>query len=543
MKKIFISNEAKNEILNKYSSGISIRKLVNDYSYSFTFIQKLILSNKYEDNISINYPPKEGYYIVAVCKQTKKEYKDYKNESGTITNIITKLNPEELKNSKYIRKIKEYNTGKFWYDNYFTFEYRKIKELKKCNYCDWVTEDINNLSGAYEKHLQLKHNISAEDHVNYNMYDEKYFKKLAPKDSIKCAICEKKLRILNHKHLSKHNITVDEYKIKFGDLIVSPTSHEKLKKSGKYANQFVVKSKTSKCENEIKNFLIDNGIKILQSTRKYLNGFEIVLYSPNNKIGIEYNGNLYHTELYGKKDYGYHLNKTKVALDNEIMLYHIQEDEYELHSDIVKNKLLYLFGKYPNNKIHARKCVLKIISNKEKLDFLNQNHIQGDDKSTHYVGAYYNNILYAVMTFNNKRFMNKEKKHNNTTFELTRFAVKCNFIVNGIASRLLKYFINIYNPTKIISFADRRWTPSPNNNLYTKIGFICVNILKPDYSYYNRKTHKSRRLHKFGFGKNSIKKRFPETYNPNKTEWEMMQELGYDRIWDCGKFKYELTIN
>ena len=40
----------------------------------------------------------------------------------------------------------------------------------------------------------------------------------------------------------------------------------------------------------------------------------------------------------------------------------------------------------------------------------------------------------------------------------------------------------------------------------------------------------------------SLKKKFPQIYDNNKTEWEMMQELGYDRIWDCGKFKYEMTF-
>lgn len=25
-------------------------------------------------------------------------------------------------------------------------------------------------------------------------------------------------------------------------------------------------------------------------------------------------------------------------------------------------------------------------------------------------------------------------------------------------------------------------------------------------------------------------------------EWEIMQKLGYDRIWDCGKFKFTLHL-
>jgi hypothetical protein len=542
MKKIELSQEITIEILTKFQSGITIRKLAREYPYSFAFIQKLIQSNENKEKILLNYPQKDEYYMIAICKETKKEFNDYKNESGALTEIVFKLYPEESKKSKYLRKSKEYSTGKFWYDDYFTFEYRKKNETKKCYYCDWTTEDIVNSSGAYEKHLLINHKKSVEEYLRDNALDKKYFKHIAPENGIICKICGKALRIVNHKHLKTHNISVSEYKVKFGDLVVSLTSHEKLKKAGKYANKFVVKSKTSKSENELKEFLINNGINILQSTRKYLNGSEIDLYSPTHRIGIEYNGNLYHTELYGKKNFSYHINKTKIALNNGIMLYHIQEDEYESHPDMVKNKLLYLFGKYPNNKIHARKCDIRIILKNEKSDFLNQNHIQGDDKSTYFIGAFLKNTLYAVMTFDKNRFMNNGKSKNDDSYELTRFAVKNNIIINGIGSRLLKHFIQKYNPSKIISFADRRWTPSQNDNLYTKMGFTCIDILKPDYSYYNKLSHRSNRLHKFGFGKSALKKRYPNIYDDSKTEWEMMQELGYDRIWDCGKFKYELNI-
>ena len=135
-----------------------------------------------------------------------------------------------------------------------------------------------------------------------------------------------------------------------------------------------------------------------------------------------------------------------------------------------------------------------------------------------------------------------KKTTNEDEYELLRFCNKLNTNVVGGASKLFKYFINKYNPHKIISFADRRWTLNENDNLYTKIGFKLVSILKPDYSYVNSKISRNHRFHKFGFGKSSIKKRYPNIYNENKTEWEMMQELGYDRIWDCGKFKYELNL-
>jgi len=547
MKKIEITKSECGEIIEKFNNGISMRKLEKEYEYSFTFIQKLIKSSEWEIGIQKNYVIREGYSIIAICNLTKKEFRDYINESGAITKHITTLYPNEAKISKYIRKTIEYATGKFWYDKYFTFEYKEnivIDEnnIKRCRYCDWYCDDFMNKSGAYEKHLLNNHGIVIEEHLENNPNDRSYFNHIPAMDALTCMICGKKLSIINHKHLIKHNISVEEYKIKYSENVVSKSSSAKLKISTTNLNKHHRISKTSKAENEIKKFLIDNNISIIQSSRKTLNGLEIDLFSPVLKIGIEYNGNLYHTELYGKKKYDYHLNKTKIAMENDVHLYHIHEDEWELHEDIIKNKLLHIFKKNMNTVIHARKCELKPVSSYEKKNFLNDNHIQGDDKSTIFIGAYYGDVLYALMAFNNNRYMNKDNFHNDSTYELTRFAIKSGFNISGIASRLLKYFINNYSPTKIISFADRRWTPSQHNNLYTNLGFTCTEILKPDYSYYKRSLHRSNRLHKFGFGKTSLKRRFPEIYDNNKTEWEMMQELGYDRIWDCGKFKYVLNI-
>src|SRR5574343_1260693 len=134
------------------------------------------------------------------------------------------------------------------------------------------------------------------------------------------------------------------------------------------------------------------------------------------------------------------------------------------------------------------------------------------------------------MYFDNKRVMSKSSDHNESVYELTRFCVKLDKRFTGIANRLLKYFITNYKPSKIISFADIRWTPNSNENLYTKLGFKITKTLSPDYSYFKSSESRYGRLHKFGFGKTNLKRKFPEIYDDSKTEWEMMQELGYDRI-------------
>jgi glycerol-3-phosphate responsive antiterminator len=234
----------------------------------------------------------------------------------------------------------------------------------------------------------------------------------------------------------------------------------------------------------------------------------------------------YHTEIAGKKDRNYHLNKTKQLNNVGYRLIHIFEDEWISKKEIIKSKLQHIFQLTTNDSIiHARKCIIKYVDNNDKKTFLNTNHIQGvSNNSNITVGAYYKDEIVAIMCFDEKRKMNG--KNDKSVVELSRFATKNRFILTGIASRLLKFFIKKHNPTKIISFADRRWTLDMNDNLYTKLGFQLEKILKADYTYFNSKVGRYKRLHKFGFGKKALKKKFPDIYNDSKTEWQIMKEYG-----------------
>ena len=160
--------------------------------------------------------------------------------------------------------------------------------------------------------------------------------------------------------------------------------------------------------------------------------------------------------------------------------------------------------------------------------FMEQFHIQGSVDSSVYLGAFFKDNLVAVMQFK------KEKKDG--FWELTRFASDFNFICQGIGGKLFSYFIRQYSPLGIKSFADRRWTVNKDENFYTKIGFKLVDVLPPSYTYYNEKIDRYKRHHKFSMRKERLIKK----YNfPNEmTEDEMTKLMGYDRIWDCGLFKY-----
>lgn len=288
----------------------------------------------------------------------------------------------------------------------------------------------------------------------------------------------------------------------------------------------------SKIEGELYDFLINEcNVNVVRNSRSIIPPFEIDFYIKNKNIGIELNGLYYHTEISGNKPKKYHINKTKLCHQKKIQLIHIFEDEWRDRKEIVKYRLQHLFGISKCSKIYARKCQIKEISTKEKNQFLIENHLQGKDISKIKLGLFYKENIVSVMTFSDLRFALGQRKKIKNNYELVRFCSNKNFVVVGGASKLLSYFIKTYNPNKIISYADKRWSIG---NLYEKIGFKKVSDTPPNYWYTN---DYKKRIHRFNFTKGKLVK---EGFDKSKTEWEIMQELGYDRVWDCGSIKYEL---
>ena len=283
-------------------------------------------------------------------------------------------------------------------------------------------------------------------------------------------------------------------------------------------------------ENEIYNYIHDVLLKtdIVKRDKTILSPQELDMYIPSHNLAIEYNGLRWHSEKFGK-DKNYHINKTIECSKKGIKLIHIFEDEYNDKKEIVLNKIKHLLKCNHSPKINGRKCNISEITYDESKEFLNKNHIQGSQKATVYLGAKYNNELVGVMTF---------VKNKDNEWELNRFASNIKYICQGVGGILFSFFIKNYNPTTIKSFADRRWTINESDNLYTKLGFILKETLKPDYKYV---INGYRRIHKFNFRKQILHKKYG--FDLSMTEAEMAKKLKAYKIWDCGLFKYVWTKN
>lgn len=564
MKTFLTPLDIKNIIDSYKNDTPSIHRLAEKYKIGHKKISKILIENNieinkkggqiknfedYNNKKTFKYIVSNDKELVAKCKKTNIIINDPNNLSGKLTkHILENYGDVWIPSNSYQRKKYEGKIGKKWFEEYFDIITYDKPSVRKCKLCDWETIDINNKTGCFQQHLKIVHNQNLTNYLNAFpeelIYHSNYVKKtefLSKKDSyVICNICEKKMKSISNTHLkNKHNITLTDYKLKYpNQKIISNVISEKLSNLAKTTNTNNITNWTSKGELEINDFIVNLGFNVTKSkNNKLLNGKEIDIIVGDTNVCIEYNGLYYHTENMGKKS-NYHLNKTIECGQIGYKLYHIFEDEWKLNKNLVKSKIKHILKVNDGIKIGARNVIVKTVSSEDKKYFLNNNHIQGSDKSNISYGAYYNDELVGVMTFNSKRNMTKNK---DGEFELSRFSIKQNYIINGLASKFLKQFIKDYSPKTIISFADRRWTPNENNNLYTKLGFNLVSITKPTYCYYNSKINKYKRFHKFGFGKNNLKKRYPNL-DFKKTENELMKELGYDRIWDCGLFKFQLDV-
>lgn len=296
-------------------------------------------------------------------------------------------------------------------------------------------------------------------------------------------------------------------------------------------------------QREMKEYItsiIGNNFK--ENDREKIKPHELDFYIEDKNVAIELNGNYYHSEISGNKDKKYHISKTEKCNRNGVNLIHVFEDEWLLKNDIVKSRLKNILN-VTDNKIFARKCVVREITSKEKTNFMKINHIQGDCVDKIRVGLFYKEELVSVMTFGKPRLalgIRGDKKDKKGQYELIRFCSSLNTSVVGGFGKMLKYFVKTYSPNRIITYADCRWSGIDyKKTVYFNNGFDFVKRTTPSY-YYMKTNNYLERKHRFSLNKIKLLEMYGG--DKNKTGQELAIENGYDRIWDCGAMNFEINF-
>ena len=445
-------------------------------------------------------------------------------------------------------KVKQTNIDKFGVE--YPMQSEKIKQKSKDHFLKkYGVDNPSKLKHVREKMKKtmlekygIKHALQSEEFLNKLIQTniKKYGKKsftstLEYKDMIKNIIFKKNYKLINNNRYELLDVNNTEFKIfcnrcNSSFLIQRQLYRNRIKNDIEVClNCNPIYNITSIAEKEILNFIKENYNDIILENHK-INNKELDIYLPKLKIGIEYNGLYWHSELHKNKNY--HKDKSEFFEKNGINLIHIWEDDWLYKKEIVKSMLLNKICK-TSNKIWARKCEIKEINDiNVARDFLNKNHIQGHINSKVYIGLYLNNSLVSLMTFGNLRISLGQRSKPNS-YELFRFCNKLNTTVVGGASKLFKYFIKKYNPHLIISYSLNSYS---KGDLYKKLNFYLKHETGTNYYWCKDGV----RYHRFNFRKDKLVK---DGFDKNKSESEIMYNRGYFKLYDGGSKKWELCLH
>lgn len=295
---------------------------------------------------SSNHKPffEPGLFYKAICKATNREFHDFENTSGSLSEQVFHLHPELRGQSKY-KRSKAGKNGEPWYAPYFDFERMEHHERPTiaCLDCGWTTTDVNNGGGFMTAHVQKEHG-SVVEYTTRNpahkhlfptaMMREEYAARHvdSSKDEFTvCKICGERLTSITNTHLqSKHGITHEEYKKRFGyEDIVSDVMSDKLSTITTTYNMGRNTYGENKMEKKFKLAIASiDGMKNQKPIDKFMYDWCL----EEEKVLIELDGEYWHGH---QSKNGYHygqlsnfvkdVKKNKCAVDNGYTLYRILE--------------------------------------------------------------------------------------------------------------------------------------------------------------------------------------------------------------------------
>lgn len=272
-------------------------------------------------------------------------------------------------------------------------------------------------------------------------------------------------------------------------------------------------------------------LEIVTSERALLSPQELDIYFPEQHVAVEYCGLYWHGEVFSGKKHNYHRKKFEGCRRHGIRLLTIFEDEYLQRPDVVLSRIECALG-LGIPRVFARKCRIGQVDSWLATEFFDKTHLQGKTVGLVSFGLFFNETLIQVLSLGalSRSHAGKGGKY----IELKRLASLPGLVVVGGASRLFaaaKKWAREQGYTHIKSYCDMRWA-NPFKPVYECLGFELVGETKYTPHYFRGQTRY----------RNQSLRKTPEERLSGKTEWQLRQEQGFDRIWDCGHRTYLYTL-
>lgn len=495
-----IKNYLKKNDLSLFNTINNIQCLSSKFYYKFFCFHYNIQSNrcKHCGKIIESYPNKTFNYLIndseplQYCKSCYYQFSNFKNNllEKRKRSWLEKYGSEHPSKNQIIQdKIKETCIKKYGENYQKEFTKRMMNSMEK--------------KYGVSTNLKLKENIKKSKQTCLEKYGvDNYTKTKEFKDIYTEKKYEKVLNdplvtpLFTKEELESTSILKWKCK-KCGNIFESKYDYN-WKHRARCLKCFPLLNGESESEKEIKQFLIDSKITNIQTkVRHLIPPLEIDIYLPNYNLAIEYDGLYWHSEECGiSKDY--HLNKTIQCQSKGIDLIHIFEDEWLLKKEIVKSKLLSILK--PINT-QSENYTIKSLDESECKSIVNEIGLFEYQNRDISYGLYSNDQLVSTMSF---------FKISDSTYEIRNVGG----IINDI---LINHFIKQFNPSKLISYCDRRWL---DRKEFLKFNFTIAGYTDPSYWYTD--CHTNQRNYRT---------------KSNSTDNDLT------KIWDCGQVIVELRLS
>jgi len=270
----------------------------------------------------------------------------------------------------------------------------------------------------------------------------------------------------------------------------------------------------SRGEVEIREWVESLGLK----TEKLVDsGFELDVYVPSLKIGIEFNGVYWHSDKYKEKSY--HAAKTAFFYKKGIRVIHVFECFWEHRREQVKSFLRSALGAN-QQRIGARKCKFREIPVSEANAFCEENHIAGLYPETVWnIGVLYRGELIGCAQFGVETLSCGASRT-----RLERLCFTPGLSVSGAVAEISRMAAD-FSGTDIVCAVDLAISQGEE---YKTAGWAQEGVSLPDYFYSNQRAEFISKEDGEKVGRDLLQR--TENTEPPRTG-------GLFKIWDCGKIE------
>ncbi len=222
-------------------------------------------------------------------------------------------------------------------------------------------------------------------------------------------------------------------------------------------------------EKEISQYISSiSSEKIKLNGRKLLKGQELDVDIASKKLGIEFDGLYWHSEVVRRDSAKRNIEKLRRVRSVGYSFFAIFEDEWydPIKKNIVKSMISSRIG-ICKKKIHARKTEVRNVPNRVAREFMNANHLDGHALCKRAIGLFHDDQLVMCITLRTSM---------SGIQEIARMASLTFTNVVGGASKLIS---RIEGP--LMTYSNNR---IGEGNVYKQLGFTEETLTKgPSYYY------------------------------------------------------------